>query len=69
MNQYRLVISVELERMSDTDASMEWRGTGNVQVQGDIVTLVMVSQRDGLLAGVQSMMQRIVSEENARHHG
>lgn len=69
MTQYRLVVSVELERMSDVDASMEWRGTGKVEMQGDIVTLALVSQRDGLLAGVQSLMQRIVSEESARHHG
>lgn len=68
MAEYRLIVTVELERL-DSDGSMAWRGSGNVQIQADIVTLLMLAQRDGLMSGVQSLAQRIVGEENAKHHG
>lgn len=69
MTEYRLVISVQLERLGDTNDNASWRGAGNVQIQADIVTLLMLAQRDGLMSGVQSLAQRIVGEENAKNHG
>lgn len=66
---YRLLVTVELERLSSEDSSLDWRGAGKIETLADLPTLFVLAEDASMTSGVQALIRRIVAEEDARHHG
>lgn len=66
---YRLIVTAELERLSNEDSSLDWRDAKQIETLADLPTLFVMVEDASMASGVHALIRRIVAEEDSRHHG